>query len=218
MDEQASVTVLLDEPPEHRLFGGAGFSAKLADIEAILGVIFTAFITLLVVIGVSLIVLQFMIYHRPAPPRWFWCVLGPAGLFVIWLQWKTLQTMIAGLESAPHPRPVSIALRQRHWPAILRPLVAAWWLGQFAIVVFAATAMSRSHNLVNPTGVERAIALTLQVSILSMGAYASTCSMLFGLAAIWRNETVLTALWKGRVFIDLAIALTVSAVVQYFDG
>ncbi|MGB7156545.1 MAG: hypothetical protein WBD40_00680 [Tepidisphaeraceae bacterium] len=180
--------------------------------------IFTAFITLLAVIGVSFIVLQFMIYHRPPPARWLWAVLGPAGLFVIWLQWKTLQTMIAGLEGAPHPRPVSIALRQRHWPAILRPLVAAWWLGQFAIVVFAATAMSRSHDLVNPTGIERAIVLTLQVAILSMGAYASTCSMLFGLAALWRNESVLTALWKGRVFIDLAIALAVSAFVQYVDG
>ncbi len=218
MDEEIAVTVLIDEPPENQLFGGAGLSTKLADIEAILGLIFTGFITLMVVIGVSLIVLQFMIYHRPGPPPWLWCVLGPAGLFVIWLQYKTLQTMGAGLEGAPHPRPVAMAMRQRPWPALFRPLVAAWWLGQFAMVIFAAHAMARSHDFINPTGVERAIEFTLQITILAMAAYASTCSMLFAVGALWRNEAVLTSLWKCRLLVDLAIALAVSAFVRYVDG
>jgi hypothetical protein len=196
--------------PDHPIFRGVGISSKLADIEAILGLAFTGFVTFGVAIGVPFGVIQFMVYERPHPPAWLWAVLGPVGLLVVWLQWKTLQALGAGLEHAPHPRPVFMAMSQRHWPIVLRLIVAAWWLGQVAIVVAVAEALSRSYGFVNPPMGVRAFQLALQLTILFMGAYACTCSMLFAVAAVRRSEALLTALWRARVFIDLAIAIGVA--------
>jgi hypothetical protein len=170
------------------------------------------------VIGVSFGVLQYMVYDRSHPPAWLWAVLGPAGLLVIWLQWKTLQALGVRLEHAPHPRPVFMAMSQPRWPTALRPLVAAWWMGQVTIVVAVAEALSRSYGFVNPPLGVRAFQLVLQLTILFMGAYACTCSMLFAVAAVRRSAALLTALWRARVLIDLAIAIGIAYIGSRLDG
>ncbi len=215
---RARITILSELAPTYPLFRGSGLSSKLADIEAILGLVFTGFVTLGVVMGVSIGLLQLMIYHRPSPPAWLWYVLAPSGLLTIWLQWKTLRAIGERLEHSPHPRPVTMAMSQPNYWNVLCPLVGMWWLGQCAMMVLAANALSHSYSFVNATAGMRAFELILQLTILFMGTYAATSSMLFGLAAMWRSETLLTGVWKARLFVDVAITLLVSTFRESLHG
>jgi hypothetical protein len=189
------------------LFGGSSLASKLADVEAILGLVFTGFITLMVVVGVPVAALQLLLYRRPPLAQWWWGVLVPSVLAVLFLQWKTLQAVGASMELVDHPRPVGIALTQRAWPSALRPLVALWWWGQCAFLLLAARLMTAEYHFVNPSTGERIFEMLLKLTLLFMAAYASTTSFLFGLAALGMRRGSLLRVWRVRGLIDVGAAL-----------
>src|SRR4051794_1069902 len=66
----------------------------------------------------------------------------------------------------PGPRTWLIAARQPRFPAGLRPVVAMWWLLNFAACVWIVETWTRQLFLQKPTLEERALTLTLQFALM----------------------------------------------------
>ena len=114
------------------------------------------------------------------------------------------------LESATGgSRVPQIALRQRQWPLLLRPVMAIWWLAHLGIAVGAMIVLERGASFLSEVG---RVQSALMLGLLLFGYFTiSHSTHLYAMLAISstgaRRERWVFAWWRKRFLIDAIVTL-----------
>lgn len=197
----------------------------LAKLETIIGLTATFFIGFApsVIMAVGTLVL---LVHG----EWNWGFLSIAGACVSgWLAGRVAghagrsltvcypELMIGRpvpLKADPLPSSLGFAVhlamslpRMNRW---MRPLLSVYWICHFAVGVVLAVAMHGwlNQGIRNPSLLTIALPLAFHVAFM----IAANIYLTVGVAAITRNEDVVSAVWRLRFSIDLVLTLLVAVI------
>ena len=173
-----------------------------------LGLGFAAFMAFLLIVGGAFTCLYLLLY-RPdfSRPLLTGIVVAWAALAVF--QWRSVALIAQGLESVPPPVPINIALRQALRPRLLRPAVCAWWLANAAALLVLAHYLDVGFRIPYPSPAERVVQRVTTLTLLFAGAYASNLYLLLATTAVTHRERTVTAVWRWRFALDIALAFAV---------
>lgn len=130
----------------------------------------------------------------------------------MWIAWAASLVLLGfsfrfyarSLNGASHPVPISIALRQRRWPSMMKPVVALWWLAIGAGMVLGAEWVIRQYAGFRED--QKLVRYAATVGVLFASAVAANTYLLLAVAAVARSPGLLRAIWRGRIVVDLAAA------------
>jgi len=100
------------------------------------------------------------------------------------------------------PRTWLIAARQPRFSWGWRPVVAMWWLLNFAACAWIVETWTRQLFLLKPTFEERAMTLTLQFGLMFGASFAGNLFLLLAAEAMFRRGRVFEIIRRGRFLID----------------
>lgn len=129
------------------------------------------------------------------------------GAFLLWLK--------HALERGDlRPFVPRFALRQLHWPLILRPVVACWWLAHLVVALAFLVMLERLTR--TPERIDAAAVAGYAVLGLASwtAAHCGQLYLLLAVASVWRHERIVLLLWHYRLAIDLAFTGAVIAVAR----
>jgi hypothetical protein len=146
---------------------------------------------------------------RESAIRWFliamWALLNVPLLWRVWsgLLWR-----------GDHPLALYAAARQPLLPVILRPFVAAWWLGHFAIAIWLGTISERAISYAERTfsyaeggtSYDPMIAPMMFLFITFCCAYASNIFLIHAVTALTRG-TLVQKVWNWRGACDAGLVI-----------
>jgi hypothetical protein len=113
--------------------------------------------------------------------------------------WRVWRVAFEGRGGEAVPFALEVARRQRVWPVVLRPVVAVWWLGHFAV---GATFAVMSHSLESLAGMN-ALAFLLVTSY----GFAANGYLMLGVCALTRSERVRERVWRMRGVVDIGLGV-----------
>ena len=196
-----------------RLLGDRSPRAIVGTVEAFVGVctlLGIVFIGLGLFAGVSL--LNAWLYHYPRVDRPTLLALTAAWAVAMTLAGRSAGFFLQALGSATTPVPLAIARRWLPMPTLARPIVAVWWLALAVAVMLASHVAAGRVRFVNPTGVERTIAVAVPVVLLYGSAFAVNTNLLIATAALTGSDAAVRLAWRLRLAVDVllvALFLTV---------
>ena len=130
--------------------------------------------------------------------RWsvvaLWLLLDVAFLWRIWLSWWRLSWL--RLES--HEIALYAAALQPLRHPILRPLVASWWLGHFALAIQIGLVLENSFPM------DPQVGLVIFMMFIFFAAYASNIFLIHAVTALTRGPAV-QRVWNWRGVYDLGV-------------
>jgi hypothetical protein len=134
-------------------------------------------------------------------------------LFWIVFDGPYLRRLWRGMRGKEKPLAVAVAMGQPSWPSWLRPLVACWWMGHFAIAgllayLFDSASMNRTAV---PFGIYLGYLLK-QVVVTTAICSTANCYLVLAAAAFTREMQSLQTIWRRRILLDLALALVVCVI------
>lgn len=118
-----------------------------------------------------------------------------------------------GAEESTDPRSVSVAMQMPRGPAILRPVMATWWVALAFALLLLARSMIRELDTPALHNTRSLEAINVAAGVLWAFAAANAVHncILFAIAALYRNERLIAVVHKFRVVLDiLLIALAAS--------
>lgn len=129
----------------------------------------------------------------------------------LWRMWHTVAR-------GRRPAAIAAAVRSPWLPPVLRPLVAIWWFGHFALA--AASAGMMEFMALGPSSeVEtKAGAGIIGFGMCMAFAFSANAYLMLAVAAMTRNDRTLAGVWRYRWCTDLAISAVVLMVVHWQRG
>jgi hypothetical protein len=106
------------------------------------------------------------------------------------------------MSELPEPRTWMIAARQPRFSWRWRPVVAMWWLLNFAACAWIVETWTQQLFLQKPTFEERALTLTLQFGLMFGASFAGNLFLLLATDAMYRGGRVFETIRRGRFLID----------------
>jgi hypothetical protein len=140
----------------------------------------------------SISVLEFLIYITIGLP-----LAIPAVISVAFIQ-RTIRQL-------PEPRAWRIAARQRRFSPPWRPVVAMWWLLNFAACAWIVETWTRKLFLQKPTFEERVMTLTLQFGLMFGASFAGNLFLLLAAESVFGQGRMFETIRRGRFLIDAAM-------------
>ena len=174
----------------------------LHKIEAIIGAVFA------LVVGV--VVLLFVgdgmseSHHRINP-----LLINCAMTVVSTCEMAFLCVFIVSLARGGSPFAPWFAIKLGHWPIVLRPLVASWWLAHFLV---AGALVFWADGLVSGLPFSMIGRALLYLGINFTLVYSANLFALLVVTALGGREGLVHRLWKWRIAFDLTVALAASYV------
>jgi hypothetical protein len=187
-----------------------GRSSTLDIIEATLGYVFAQCVGIAVAIGGAVYVLWISLYSKPPVTLAVATVMGVSWLLATVVQFACVWRMARAPDVEGVPRAISIAMTQRNWPAFLRPLISAFWVAEFCLIVMVAHHIAGGYEWTNPTATQLSFGNALNAFVIFMASYASNTFLLCALATLVPNLPFLTRAWSWRWSFDIAIAVGVT--------
>lgn len=119
-------------------------------------------------------------------------------------EWRFLGALRSMLGTHHHPLATALAMKQRLWPAPLRPLVAIWYLAHF--VVASVLLLSLQHKI---TGASASIYArgAWCAAITFVGSFTSNLYLVLAARSASLGEGAIRAVWQKRIAIDATVAL-----------
>lgn len=163
-----------------------------------------AVLSTVTLLGMVFITRPQQVLHN-VPPEWWiplTLIIVPSQVICQFLTWKTVF-------KKEIPTPVAIARHQKTPPQYLRLPLASLWLANFLIGFVIVVSLFKPDPRVN---VGTALMLFVAFITFSLTTVANVYLMLFVRTAT-SNEKWMASVWRFRLVIDLAIAMT--AVIYY---
>lgn len=177
--------------------------------EALLGLVIASFLAFAAMVGGPTWVAQGAIYQRPRWPVSLTVVASVGVLLVVLCIWRSVAELARGVESDDDPISVHVARRQLGWRVVLRPFVGLWWALLAAAVVGLTEVLISGYKFLNPTAAEQVIAIFVKTVLMFAAAFACNSFLLCATGALLNSDAAIGWMWRGRILIDLAIALLV---------
>lgn len=188
----------------------AGHVGRVArKLEAVVGLLSAAFVG----IGVLSMGLAVLIpnSHR-YPPHVGWIIAGSvvAGAAEVLF----FLTLVCNLDRVgPGPFAPQVAVRLGRWPAILRPVAAAWWAAHFGLGLLMAYVIEAEMAGVDFGGDGAfghpgpAAQFAVLVAVGFTLAFAFNLYAMLTLTALGFGRRAVSAVWRWRLVLDVALAI-----------
>ncbi len=114
--------------------------------------------------------------------------------------------------TALDPFALAAARYYGRWTLPMRPIAAGWWLAHFAFISFGAIMLevgphASSRVVDDAAAVGRALPLGAIIPMVFVMTLANNAFLLLAVGSITQRPTVLRAVWRMRLLIDLILSL-----------
>ena len=146
--------------------------------------------------------------NQPIAERVIWTtvaiVVGTAEAFSIVFGYRRLTSEITSSVL------VTLALGQRRWPLLLRPIVAAWWLAHQAIMVIGTSIVVRAFAFPDVSTYVDCAARVIQFLLYLAGSACGNAFLFLAVSSIWPTARAVRRLHRFRYAIDLLVAIALA--------
>jgi hypothetical protein len=177
-------------------------------VESTASVGFAFVIGTLVIAGAS--IGTTMLFVRDEPLSWIvtsatvLAALGELG-FLVWI------AQVAGCATG-RDRVPQLALLQRPWPLLLRPLMVLWWLAHLTIAIEAMLLLERAASFLRETGwAQSAMILALLVFGYFTISHTTHLYAMLAISAGSRRKAWVFLWWRKRFLVDVIVTLVALA-------
>lgn len=184
-----------DAPRENRPW----LVASLGRLEASLGLGMAALLGVLAICAGPI----YRYNHDPRPMSVLeLLVYGAIGLPLAIPAVASVAFIRRAMAKLPEPGTWMIAARQPRFAAAWRPVVAMWWLLNFAACAWIVETWTRKLFLLKPTLEERVMTLTLQFALMFGASFAGNLFLLLAAQTVFPGGRVFEVIRRGRFLID----------------